>query len=235
MNLSLNELESLCRKAARGAGFGWGAAEEAGRAARWLASFGLPGPDLLLARLARFDGPGEGGRPCGGGNLPVQALSPRSLDGDWRSAGDTLCPIHAGAALSDTAERVAERGELTLHEVLCPLLLAPFAALVARQVGRPVSIGWADLLVTCDGDAPWLNGTRSHAADELADAVRCVVSIDTGAAQGTELGERAARVTRATPGTDVVAALEGFAQRTYAPATEESRQRGAGGASTGDG
>lgn len=34
---SLNEVESLSAKAARGAGLGWGQAEDIGRAARWLA------------------------------------------------------------------------------------------------------------------------------------------------------------------------------------------------------
>ena len=36
MHASLNEIESLCKKAARGAGMSWGLAEEAGKAAKWL-------------------------------------------------------------------------------------------------------------------------------------------------------------------------------------------------------
>ena len=47
MNWSLNELDAMARKAARGAGYSWGLAEEAGRATRWLAAAGLPGPMCL--------------------------------------------------------------------------------------------------------------------------------------------------------------------------------------------
>ncbi|MGC1487905.1 MAG: DUF3726 domain-containing protein, partial [Albidovulum sp.] len=48
---SQSEIEALGIKAARGAGYDWGMAEEAGMAARWLAHEGLPGPELLLACL----------------------------------------------------------------------------------------------------------------------------------------------------------------------------------------
>ncbi len=38
IELSLNEIESLAQKAARGAGLSWGLAEDAGRSAAWLAA-----------------------------------------------------------------------------------------------------------------------------------------------------------------------------------------------------
>ena len=56
MSFSLNETEALCRKAARGAGYGWGLSEEAGKAVRWMVRFGLPGPALLARHLSRIDG-----------------------------------------------------------------------------------------------------------------------------------------------------------------------------------
>lgn len=43
MTMSLNEVEAMVRKAARGAGLSWGVAEEAGRAARWLCALGHDG------------------------------------------------------------------------------------------------------------------------------------------------------------------------------------------------
>ena len=55
VRLSLPEIESLVVKAARGAGYNWGIAEEAGFAVRWLARTGLPGPEILLAHLQEFD------------------------------------------------------------------------------------------------------------------------------------------------------------------------------------
>ena len=44
---SLNEVESLATKAARGAGLGWGQAEDVGRAARWLAERDLDWAEAL--------------------------------------------------------------------------------------------------------------------------------------------------------------------------------------------
>ena len=43
MSLSLNEVESLAKKAARGTGYPWGLAEEAAKASRWLAARGVDG------------------------------------------------------------------------------------------------------------------------------------------------------------------------------------------------
>ena len=48
---SLNELNLMVRRATRGAGFAWGIAEEAGKATRWLCSFGLDGVGLLIDEL----------------------------------------------------------------------------------------------------------------------------------------------------------------------------------------
>ncbi len=52
VSLSLNEVETLAAKAARGAGAGWGVAEDVSRAARWLAERGLPWSEQLMALLA---------------------------------------------------------------------------------------------------------------------------------------------------------------------------------------
>lgn len=48
MSYSLNETEALVRKAARGAGYSWGEAEDAGRAVRWLEARSLPGAAAAL-------------------------------------------------------------------------------------------------------------------------------------------------------------------------------------------
>jgi hypothetical protein len=56
MTFSLNEVEAMGKRAARGAGRDWGIAEEAGKAARWLTARGLPGPELLAELLTRNEG-----------------------------------------------------------------------------------------------------------------------------------------------------------------------------------
>lgn len=55
MSWSLGEIQALTIKAARGAGFPWGVADEAGWAVRWLASFGLPGPEAMAKTLTSPD------------------------------------------------------------------------------------------------------------------------------------------------------------------------------------
>lgn len=211
MSLSLGELEALCRKAARGAGLDWGPAEEAGRAVRRLAAFALPGAESLLARLEAFD------------RRPAQELSPGALDGEWRG-GTALCPILTGAALADSADRLDASGEVVLHDVISPLLLIPFAGLCARRLGRPVNVAWSTLVVTDDGETLRLDGAREHLLDERADPVRCLAGADVEARSSEPL----ARVTRARMDADSLERLDTFARRTYAPATEDSRRRGAG-------
>jgi len=56
--LSFGELDALVLKAYRGAGFSWGMAQEAGRAASWLAQKGLPAGfyySLLLQQIDAVD------------------------------------------------------------------------------------------------------------------------------------------------------------------------------------
>jgi hypothetical protein len=77
MIVSLNEIESLATKAARGVGLAWGMAEEVGFAARWLAVHDLDGVAAVDALLA--------------------------LPDDRR--GGVACPIDAGTRLSGGSVR----------------------------------------------------------------------------------------------------------------------------------
>lgn len=56
MSWSLGEIQALTIKAARGAGYPWGVADEAGWAVRWLSSCGLPGADAIAKVLESPDG-----------------------------------------------------------------------------------------------------------------------------------------------------------------------------------
>ena len=217
VSLSLGELEALCRKAARGAGFDWGTAEEAGRAVRRLAGVGLPGAELLL-------GPAGRGRGVAGGASARRARSP----GRGRAAR-ARCVRCSRAPRSPTRPsgwaRPARSSCGTSSRRCCCL---PFAGLAARRLSRPVSIAWAGFAATgrrwC-GAASGRAGARAN--DERAATVRCRVEAEPPA------GEALPRAARARPDADCLRGLEALAQRTYAPATEESRARGAGGADDG--
>lgn len=213
MTHALNEIEALCKRAARGAGLPWGLAEDAGRAARWLAAAGQDGPGQLAALLAVTDG------------APVAGLSPVALgDAIWRGAAGALSPLPTGAALSDTAARLAARlsaagGRLALDALHMPLLLAPALANAARQTGRTFAASWPGGRFATDGLGLVVEGT----AYDTAWADRCTIALSP-----ETLPAAGPRRHRAAPGAEVLAQLTRLAQRTYAPATAESRARGAG-------
>ena len=106
MNYALGEIESLARKATRGAGYSWGHAEDTGRAVRWLTARGLPGPATLASVL-------EAG------------ICDNGPDVQWACDG-VLCPIRAGAALADFAFTLSHERAVELGPVAHPLLLLPF-------------------------------------------------------------------------------------------------------------
>lgn len=132
MNYSLGELEALCRKATRGAGFSWGIAEDAGKTVRWLSSWNLPGATALAAYLHdRKDATG-----------PDDPTLP-----DW-SSSKSLCPLVCGTLISDLGGVSADQ---RLHRVAWPILL--FSPWV-----QDMSILWDNTSITLDGDVT-VNGT----------------------------------------------------------------------------
>lgn len=208
MDCSLNETEALCKRAARGAGFSWGMASEAATAARWLASFGLPGPSLLVARLALAD------------HHPMTELQPVCLSGEWHGGGGTLCPIIAGVTLMDCRQRLGDGQQLSMHGVLFPLLLVPFAAKSAIDMRLPVVIHWREVSLCAGGNTLSIEGDRDDLLHEAASDLGCRTARHHAAAEP--------RQSRASIDTGTWDRLSTFAERTYAPASEESRRLGAG-------
>ena len=210
MTFSLNEIEATGKRAARGAGLDWGIAEEAGKAARWLTAHGLPGPELLAGLLTRNDGKG------------YDELAPVSVDGVWEAQTGCLCPLIAGAALSDRAAEVAAGREVEFGPIAFPLLLAPYAASGAVSRGAAIELSWSGATLTISpDDGLAVEGKMAAVAARTADCVLC----------------RPARkdpITRPAgePGRAVDAGswsrLDAFARRTLAPVTEASRLAGAG-------
>jgi hypothetical protein len=111
MLCSLNEIEVQVRKAVRGAGYGWGLAEEAGKAARWLSCHEYAAVPAFLGLCARFDRSAYG------------AIAPTSPDAIWTAPGGMLCPLIAGVTLRDFAPDRMESGPMAY-----PVIFAAFAA-----------------------------------------------------------------------------------------------------------
>jgi len=105
---------------------------------------------------------------------------------------------------------------VTLHDVIQPAMLLAFAALVARQIGRCVTI-------ECDNAIAVTDGCQLSLSGEFPTS-----SARTSVYVGGNLGDALMAADRAVPDVDAWGALNQFAHRTYAPATEESRLLGAG-------
>lgn len=212
MTLSFNELESLARKAARGAGMTWGMAEEAGRAARWLCERSLPGAESLACLLS------------GRGDPDPDAVRPRrpeAVGGDWRAEAGALCPIAAGAALCDFSCGSAVAPQIETGPMSCPALLLPFAAWTA-DAAAPIKVSWSGVRAVLDAGE-----THLDASDPSALTADKAEAVNVGPA-AEACGAAAQRALRADVPCGAQEILERFAHRTYAPATQQSREAGAG-------
>ena len=209
MTFSLNEIEAMGKRAARGAGLPWGLAEEAGKAARWLTARGLPGAEQLADILTRND------------KRDYAELAPVDVDGIWQAPAGRLCPLISGAALCDRAAAIADGRAIELGETAQPLLLLPSIAGAAKLTGSAIAIAWKDVVVTLSPGCESIEGNRDALTTRSTERVRCRRADDI-----VEPGVPAAPV--ATIDAATWSRLAAFAQRTYAPATEASRLSGAG-------
>lgn len=208
-HVSLTEIDAMGRKAARGAGFSWGMAEEAGRAARWLSAWRLPGPETLLAALEALDG-------------AVARYAP-SPDGPiWQADAGVLCPIAAGAALCDRAGALARGSAVCLGPVIAPALMVPPLFWAARDLGVTIGLHGGGIALFATPEGPAVQDWAPLLARTTAGEVRVACA---DAAPYRPVGPRC----DAWPvPVETWRALERFAARTYAPATEASRRLGAG-------
>lgn len=197
IKLSLNEIEQLCLKAARGAGFGWGLAEEAGAAAAWLVQHGMDGPDLLLRRLLMG--------PLAGPMLP------------WSSQHRLQCPISLGAALCDhvdLAQTNLQDGAIELGCVAIPELLFPFLGRIAQRKKHAIAfndIGYK-VVLSDEGHIAFAAAQRHLDARSSARISKAVAAGPTGTVTGI-----------CATSALTINALGIFAMRTTVPASEVSR------------
>lgn len=208
MECSLNEVQTLSHKAARGAGLAWGVAQDTGWAVRWLEARHLPGAAALAPSLAALDG------------QDIEAFQPVIGPGQWQSRGGRLHGLLAGIALSDRCEAA-----FTLDNVVAPLLLLPFIATVAaaRRVNIAMDVTTdspVSLIVTSD--------TASTGAQELM-GLGDVRAVTLSMVPPEPLTSACSLVDGSvTIDDDAWRVLDGFARRTYVPESDESRTRGAG-------
>lgn len=208
MHYSLNEIEALCKRAARGSGLSWGLAEEAARASRWLAAYGLPGPQMLAALLELND------------QLLFSDVAPVSLADIWCAPLGRLSPLIAGAAMSDCATRIRSGQSICMRNVTQPLLVVPFARTAALYLNTCVVIEWDDVSMTTDGHRLSMQGNADTLNVEHTDNLTC--------STGADLTNKIPSAYRGEIDHEIWTCLSRFANRTYAPSTAQSRAAGAG-------
>lgn len=196
IELSLNEVEMLAAKAARGAGFSWGLCDDIGKCARALAAGGLPwAPSLLV--LAQHS--------------PSLAAPTLSLSAEAGpiilpiAAASRLCPVRTGALIADRSGILAGH-PLRIDRVAHPLWLVGFAVLWDVRVrvswnGACADVGGGAIAAKA-GDPGWL-------------AVDAGVTVSSGPAGVRE----ADRWRRASVDPKLFEALGAMAARTYVPAS----------------
>lgn len=185
LDLSLNEVELLAAKAARGAGLHWGAAEDLGRAARWLAGNALDWAPPLLDFLA-----------------------------------SSQC-AEAVARASETADLIEGQAHRTLTGP--PLWVAALLAPACARKGRAAELTWpgARLYLGLESH-PWIEGNvlPSGWAQHPTH-----VAFAAGSPPARRLGAPSARSLVTAQDWQ---ALGQLAVLTYVPASDRSRQAGAG-------
>ncbi len=215
MRCSLNEIRTLAAKAARGAGLPWGVAEEAGRAACWLAARGLAGMSALDSALEGMAAPDW--RRC----FPVPEGAV------WRADSGEIDALLAGMALADRAGGplpFSGGGALVLARVRWPLLAVPFLAGVAQAsgAGLAVSVGPGAPAIAIGAQSVG-EACRALEGMAFAEAVRVEEASGGAMRPGLPRLDGGIPVER-----DVYARLDRRAARTYVPESAESRTRGAG-------
>lgn len=205
MNLSLGEFRALVAKAFRGAGYPWGLTEDGAYAARRLAEFGLDSGPMVVRLLQFADG------------RPLIDLLP-DIDAPTTESRSPRCPVCVGATLAD-------RGlgpPLVIGTVVEPLLAGPIIATAMSRTGKVVRLSWDSGALTLGDDRFSLDGA-------LPDGPIVVTAGQSSTPATTEITHTRVELDDLT-----FDALERFAHRTYAPATDASRQGAGAGLSDND-
>ncbi len=208
MEMSLNEIQTLAMKAARGMGLPWGLAEDAGNATKWLDMRMLDGANSLCKVLKSFE------------NASYADLMPQIEDRNWK-ARRKVSALLAGISIADRPSIIAPAG-IKIEALECPVFMLPFLSHASRVIGKNVYIK-ANGFEAClnDGEVSYKGFCEDVADTEILIAVR-------------QLDHITRTKMRVSINQETLELLNGWAHRIYAPATEASRQKGAGAGAASD-
>jgi len=197
---SINEIEVALRKAATGAGYPYGLAEDIGQAAGWLCARGQDGVRACLAGI------GYGYRP------PLMAADGKTFS-DARVAA-------CGPSALDLLFASEPGGGVRLTAVDAPLLLVGLAGARAEAWSAAIELAFSD------GCTFHVAPAGFEATASIPNAGVDVVISHAGGAGTSDIRAATANGVEVEPG--LWARVQALAAKTYVTASETSRESGAG-------
>lgn len=203
---SANETQSIVRKAAIGMGYDVGVAEDLGKAAVWLCVRNFDGAQTVLRSIA--DGPSQTFTRDSARDSECEYLVFKGLQ--IATGGPGIVDIAASGELPVKIE---------LQGVKFPLLLLGLAGICAGSYGIDITIAAEDGSAAISTDGTAIRGIVPPDGVDLT--LTCQLG-DAGAARA------AYPITTFTCDDETWNSLSKLAAKTYVPASEVSREKGAG-------
>ena len=121
---SFSEIETISKRASRGAGFSWGVSEEIGKSVRLLEMFGLPGILYLKSYLEQIS------------NHNFQKITVISAENI--SNNIPYCPISVGVNFMDQTHNLEKIDRINFSNLAYPLLAVPFLSRSSEIIGKKI-------------------------------------------------------------------------------------------------
>ena len=121
---SFSEIETISKRASRGAGFSWGVSEEIGKSVRLLEMFGLPGILYLKSYLEQIN------------NHNFQKIT--LISAENISNNIPYCPISVGVNFMDQTHNLEKIDKINFTNLAYPLLTVPFLSRSSEIIGKKI-------------------------------------------------------------------------------------------------
>ena len=121
---SFSEIETISKRASRGAGFSWGVSEEIGKSVRLMEMFGLPGILYLTSYLNQIE------------NHNYQKIT--IISADNISNNIPYCPISVGLNFMDQVHNFEKIDKINFSNLAYPLLIVPFLSRSSEIIGKKI-------------------------------------------------------------------------------------------------
>ena len=121
---SLSEIDTVSKRATRGAGFDWGIAEEVGKNIRMLEMLGIAG----IKNLNHYY------------KIKVKKNFEKInlIDKENKSNKLEYCPIIAGVSFLDQVRSLESLSEIKFENIAFPILFLPFASRASEVLGKKI-------------------------------------------------------------------------------------------------